>query len=283
MRKLLLISLFLIPLALRAETKVPPEKELKTMVRDTLLAFNKGVQEKNFSSFYKQELATLFRNQMSLEKFTTAFESFFEKKGYDLSDVAKSDPVFDETPKLDSNGVLALNGSYPTRPNKIAFKLKYLFEKSAWKIVGINVQVSPVIENTGKAPSEKEARALALDSLLAFNQSIQEKNFESFHQQIGTIWRNEITPEKLKQIFQPFIDKEVDLSPIKKVQPKFETRPAINADGMLELNGSYPTKPSKVVFKLKYVYELAEWKLVAINVNLTKNTEAAGKTDDDDE
>jgi hypothetical protein len=282
MRKLLLISLFLIPLALRAETKVPPEKELKTMVRDTLLAFNKGVQEKNFSSFYKQELATLFRNQMSLEKFTTAFESFFEKKGYDLSDVAKSDPVFDETPKLDSNGVLALNGSYPTRPNKIAFKLKYLFEKSAWKIVGINVQVSPVIENTGKAPSEKEARALALDSLMAFNQSIQEKNFESFHQQIGTIWRNEITPEKLKQIFQPFIDKGVDLSPIKKVQPKFETRPAINADGMLELNGSYPTQPSKVVFKLKYVYELAEWKLVAINVNLTKNTDRAEKTDDDE-
>lgn len=282
MRKLLLISLLLIPLALRAETKVPPEKELKTMVRDTLLAFNKGIQEKNFSNFYKQELATLFRNQMSLEKFTTAFQSFFEKKGYDLSDVANADPVFEEAPKLDNDGVLAVNGYYPTRPNKITFKLKYLFEKSAWKIVGINVQVYPVIENTGKLPSEKEARELALASLMAFNQSLQEKSFESFHQQIGTIWRNEITPEKLKQIFQPFIDKEVDISSIKKVQPKFETKPAINADGMLELDGSYPTQPSKVVFKLKYVYELAEWKLVAINVNLTKNTDRADKTDDDE-
>lgn len=61
----------------RAETRIPPEKELKAMVRDRLLAFNKGVQAKNFSSFYKQDLATLFRDQMSLEKFTEAFQSSF--------------------------------------------------------------------------------------------------------------------------------------------------------------------------------------------------------------
>ncbi|MEY2494649.1 MAG: hypothetical protein QOJ45_1141 [Verrucomicrobiota bacterium] len=282
MRKLLLISLLLIPLVLRAETKVPPEKELKAMVRDTLLAFNKGIQEKNFSSFYKQELAALFRDQMSLEKFTEAFKSFFEKKGYDLSGVAKSEPVFDEPPSINSDGVLVVNGYYPTRPNKITFKLKYLSEKGAWKIVGINVQVFPVIENTGKAPSEKEAKALALDSLMAFNQSLQEKNFDSFHQQLGTIWRKEVTPEKLQEIFQSFIDKDVDISPIKKVQPKFETKPAINDDGMLVLKGSYPTQPSKVVFTLKYVYETESWKLVGINVVLTKNADRADKTDDDE-
>ena len=282
MRKLLLISLLLIPLVLRAETKVPPEKELKAMVRDTLLAFNKGVQAKNFSSFYKQEMAALFRDQMSLEKFTAAFQSFFEKKGYDLSEVANSEPVFDEAPSLDNDGVLAVNGYYPTRPNKITFKLKYLSEKGAWKILGINVQMYPVIENTGKAPSEKEAKALALDSLMAFNQSLQEKNFDSFYEQIGTLWRNEITSQKLKEIFQSFIDKDVDISSIKKVQPKFESKPAINEDGMLVLKGSYPTQPSKVVFTLKYVYELESWKLVGINVVLTKNADRADKTDDDE-
>lgn len=282
MRKLFLISLLLIPLMLRAETKVPPEKEVKTMVRDTLLAFNKGVQEKNFSNFYKQDLAALFRNQMSLEKFTEAFKAFFEKKEYDLADVAKSEPVFDAPPSINSDGVLVVNGYYPTRPNKITFKLQYFSEKGAWKIVGINVQMFPVIENTGKAPSEKEAKALALESLLAFNQSLQEKNFDSFYEQIGTIWRKEITSQKLKEIFQPFIDKDVDISSIKKVQPKFETKPAISEDGVLVLKGEYPTQPSKVVFTLKYMYELESWKLVGINVVLTKNADRADKTDDDE-
>ena len=84
MRKLLLISLLFIPLALRADAqKVPPEKELKTMVRDSLLAFNEAVQEKNFAGFHKHELATLFRDQMPLEKFSNAFQVFLEK-GYDI-------------------------------------------------------------------------------------------------------------------------------------------------------------------------------------------------------
>jgi len=282
MRKILLLSLLLIPLVLRAETeKIPPEKELKTLVRNSLLAFNKGVQEKNFTGFYKEELASVFREQMSPEKFTTAFESFFEKKGYDLSGVAKSEPVFDEPPAIDSNGVLILNGHYPTRPNKITFTLKYLGEKTVWKLVGINVQVAPVVENTGTLPSEKELKALALGSLMAFNQSIQEKNFDDFYQQIAKLWRDETTAGKLKEIFQSFIDKEVDLSPISKVQPKFEEKPAINESGMLILKGSYPTQSSKVVFTLKYVYEDAAWKLVGINVNLTKNETKTEKTDDE--
>ena len=85
------------------------------MARDSLLSFNKAVQEKSFDTFYKQELASIFREQMTLEKFTAAFQSFFGK-GYDISDIAKSEPVFDDPPAIDSDGMLALKGVYPTRP-----------------------------------------------------------------------------------------------------------------------------------------------------------------------
>lgn len=270
MRKLLLLSLLFISLGLRADAqKVPPDKELKTMARDSLLAFNEAVQEKNFAGFYKHELATVFRDQTSLEKFSAVFKEFIDK-GYDISNIAKSEPVFDEPAKIDNNGVLALSGSYPTKPNKVIFKLKYLQEKSAWKMVGINVQVLPFVEKTGPVPTEKEAKRLALDSLLAFNKALQAKNFDSFYERIAKLWQAQTTSAKLKEIFQPFLDQEAHISGIADVEPTFDSKPAIDSDGFLLLKGSYPTQPSKVFFELRYVYEEETWELVGINVNLKR-------------
>ena len=279
MRKLLLIPLLLISLAVRADAqKVPPEKELKTLVRDSLLAFNDAVQEKSFAGFYKHELATAFRDQMSLEKLSTAFQPFLEK-GYDISNIKNSEPVFDESPAIDNNGVLTATGSYPTRPNKVTFKLRYLQEKSAWKLVGINVQVVPFVDKTGPVPSEAEAKRLALDSLLAFNKALRAKSFDSFYAQTAKLWQADTTPAKLKEIFEPFIAQDVSISGIADVEPVFAAKPAIDEDGLLVLKGSYPTNPSKVLFELKYVYEEGDWKLVGINVNLKKGADNKKGTD----
>lgn len=290
MRKILLITLLLISLALRADAqKVPPETELKTMVRASLLAFNDAVQEKSFAGFHKHELSTPFREQMPLEKFSNAFQVFLDK-GYDISNIAKSEPVFDAPASIDSNGVLAVTGSYPTRPNKVTFKLKYLQEKSAWKLLGINVQVVPFVEKTGPVPTEKEAKRLVLDSLLAFNKALRTKNFDSFYGKIAKLWQAQTTSAKLKEIFQAFIAQDADISSIEEVEPVFDSKPAIDNDGFLVLKGSYPTQPSQVFFELKYVYEDETWELVGINVNLKKGTGAGREkalkkpdADDDDE
>lgn len=280
MRKLLLIPLLLISLALPGKAqKVPPEKELKTLVRDSLLAFNDAVQEKSFAGFYKHELATAFHDQMSLEKLSTAFQPFLDK-GYDISNIKQSEPVFDDSPAIDNNGVLTMTGSYPTRPNKVTFKLRYLQEKSAWKLVGINVQVIPFVEKTGPVPSEGEAKRLALDSLLAFNKALRTKSFDRFYAQTAKLWQADTTAAKLKEIFEPFIAQDVDISGIADVDPLFDSKPAINDDGLLVLKGSYAAAPNEVLFELKYVYEEGDWKLVGINVNLKKgadNKKGAGK------
>ena len=276
MRKLFLIPLLLIALVLRVEAqKAPPDRELKNMVRDTLIAFNEAVQDKNFAGFHKHELATVFREQMSVEKFSNVFKEFTEK-GYDISNIAKSEPVFDEPAKIDNNGVLVVKGSYPTKPNKVIFTLKYLQEKSAWKLVGINVHVLPFVEKTGPLPTEKEAQRLAQDSLLAFNKALQAKNFDSFYRQIAKLWQAQTTSPKLKEIFQPFINDGADISNIAEAEPDFDTKPAIDSDGFLVLKGSYAVQPRTVFFELKYVYEDELWELVGINVNL-KNASGANK------
>lgn len=290
MRKLLLLSLLFIPLVLHGEIPtLPKNKELKALAFDSLFAFNKAVQEKSFAHFHEERLSSLFRKQFPLEKFTVAFQVFIDK-GYDISNIAKSEPVFDIPPAIDSDGLLVLQGHYPTRPNKVTFKLTYVYESSAWKLLGINVQAIPFVENAGKVPTDKELKKLALDSLLLFNVAIQTKSFEDFYSHTAKLWQKEVTPEKLLEIFQSFIDKKINIALIVKEEPAFEGTPAVNEDGFLVIKGSYPTQPSKVFFELKYVYEDESWKLVAINVQVKPTADKADKKgkekksgDDDDE
>ena len=284
MRKLLILSLLLLPLVFHgAGPKLLPDKELKALVFDSLFAFNKAVQEKNFAQFHEERLSPQFRKQFPLEKFTAAFQVFIDK-GYDISNIAKSEPVFDIPPAIDSDGLLVLKGHYPTRPNKVTFELTYIYESSAWKLLGINVQAVPFVENTGKVPTNKELKALALDSLLLFNVAIQTRSFEDFYGHIAKLWQKEVTPEKLLEIFQSFIDKEINIAPIAKLDPTFEGTPAVNEDGLLVIRGSYPMQPTKVFFQLKYLYENEAWKLVGINVQVKPTADKGDKkTDEDDD
>gem|GEM_PF-634647 len=288
MRKLLILSLLLFPIALQAETpKLPKDKELKALVFDSLFAFNKGVQEKSFAQFHSDRLSPLFQKQFPLDKFTELFQAFIDK-GYDISNIAKSEPVFDEPPAINSDGLLVLKGHYSTRPNKVTFKLTYIYESSVWKLFGVNVQVVPV-ENTASVPADKELKKLALDSLLLFNVAIQTRSFDDFHDKIAKLWQKEITPEKLLESFQSFIDKKINIALIVKEEPAFAEPPATNEDGFLVLKGSYPTRPSKVNFELKYTSEDDNWKLVGINVQVKPAADDATKkgknkkADDDDE
>jgi hypothetical protein len=282
MRKLLILTLLFVPLVLQGETPaMPKDKELKALVFDSLFAFNKGVQEKSFATFHKERLSSPFREQYSLEKFTATFQVFLDK-GYDISNIAKSEPVFDAPPAINDDGVLVLKGHYPTRPNTVTFELKYVYESSAWKILAIDVRVVPFVENTGLVPTNKELKKLALDSLLLFNVAVQTKDFEKFYDKTAKVWQKETTPEKLLEIFQSFIDKEINLAPIARLDPTFNGAPAINEDGFLVIKGFYPTQPSKVSFELKYADENESWKLVGINVQVKPTADKSDKKDKED-
>ena len=266
----------------RAGALKRPPNERSVLARDTLLAFNQAVQEKSFAGFYREQTSATFRKQFTLQKFSEAFQVFIEKE-YDISNIAKAEPVFDPAPAVDKDGVLLLKGHYATRPNKVTFLLRYLREGSNWKVLGINVQAVPFVENTGKVPSDKEVKGLVLDTLLAFNKAVQSESFENFYARISELWRKETTPEKLMAIFQTFVDKNINIAEISKLDPVFDEPPAINADGFLVAKGFYAPEGRKVFFELKYVDQDAAWKLIGINVNVKPVTDKLGKKSADDE
>ena len=119
-----------------------------------------------------------------------------------------------------------------------------------------------------KIPSEVELKAMTLESLLDFNKSVQAGDFTVLYDSLSKIWQDQTTPAKLKALFQSFVDKEIDISPIKKVEPVFNKPAEIDSDEVLIVRGYYPTKPKRVIFQLKYYSENSNWKLVGIKIDV---------------
>ncbi|MEY2537362.1 MAG: hypothetical protein QOG67_1102 [Verrucomicrobiota bacterium] len=106
-------------------------------------------------------------------------------------------------------------------------------------------------------------------SLLSFGRAVKKKDFSRFYEDVASVWQKQTSPEKLEEAFSDFLDKGIDLpSVVKEMEPVFNHPAAIGADGVLLIQGYYPTTPNRVIFKLKYLNEEGEWKLVGINVNL---------------
>ena len=262
-----LVSLLLWPtFALAALPPTPPDAELKTLARESLLNFNQMVQTKDSTAFH-QSISKLWQDQITPKKLEEVFQSFIDQK-IDLTVVAKAEPAFASPPAINGDGLLVLEGTYSNAPGQIDFRLKYVYEKPAWKLFGIKVNVSPTGVVSNKLPSETEAADLVRTSLLAFNEAVQEKDFTSLHQTIATVWKGQTTPEKLEAVFQSFIDQEINLALIESMTPKFDKPPTLNDDGVLVLQGNYPTRPSALRFDLGYLSEDSAWKLVKIKVDV---------------
>jgi len=121
----------------KAEKTIPPLAELNRMAQNSVVLLGTAINTDNYNPFYKQ-ISKIWQSQITVEKFHKIFNTFKEK-GYDLTLAKGSTPVFDEAPAFDKNGLLHLNGEFPTKPYSIQFKLTYHYEYPQWKLFGINV------------------------------------------------------------------------------------------------------------------------------------------------
>ena len=152
----------------------------------------------------------------------------------------------------------------------IPLRMDLMKESGTWRVYSLSApRAGAAVENRGRTvPSDAELKALALDSLMAFNKGIQAKSFVEFHKGISIMWQKQITPEQLSEAFRTFVENELDLTPIQNLTPTFDSPASVNADGVLVLAGTYPSEPKKMHFTLKYVAENFAWKLIGINVEI---------------
>ncbi len=130
----------------------------------------------------------------------------------------------------------------------------------------------PEAVSTDILPSEDEAKALAYQTILKFNEAIQINNFGPFYEQVSNAWKQQTTAAKLAEAFQVFVESGVSFGNIQKDQAELTVAPAVTSEGLLDVRGMFPSNDLEIGFELKYIQERGQWRLFAINVNLRRKS-----------
>ena len=117
---------------------LPPQQRLTALAADTMDAFAESVKRGNFDAFYAAASNHL-KVQTTSPKLLQAFRGY--SKVGELDQLKRLPPVLEKGIYLDREGLLRLDGYCPTQPEKTTFALTYIYEQTAWKLIGINVSM----------------------------------------------------------------------------------------------------------------------------------------------
>jgi hypothetical protein len=127
-------------------------------------------------------------------------------------------------------------------------------------------------------PGQTELDNLVHKTMAQLNEAVVSQDFHAFYTGISQQWKSGkrltgqnlggVTESILKDHFQGFIDKKIDLSAVAGLPPVYDQNPHIDEDGMLDVQGHFNAPQSRVEFAFEYAYELPSWKLVSIEVGI---------------
>ena len=119
---------------------VPNDDEIRRLVNETMDKFNECLHERDFKPFYDY-CSTQWQSKTTEEQVYRAFKPYLDNNAT-LDATKDMKAIFDEPPRLNSDGYLSVNGYYPTE-HRVVFRLQYVFELPKWKIVGITLSIQP--------------------------------------------------------------------------------------------------------------------------------------------
>lgn len=131
-------------------------------------------------------------------------------------------------------------------------------------------ELSRDVKATKSAPSDEDLQRLMKTTMLDFNQAVQDQDFSAFYKRISKVWQKQITPEKLEEVFKPFMVAKFNVDSIRDMEAEITKGLNIKWSRVvksMEVNGTYPTKPRAAKVQLKYIEEDGLWKLFGINVD----------------
>jgi hypothetical protein len=203
-----------------------------------------------------KEAAPLFRQRQSLGAFRLAAKRF----GIDRYASASWNSRETTGRRTILKGTIKLRGG-----QEFPAEVGLLKVGDTWRVYGMTFPSGGM--SGGDLPPRAEIEALVQRTLLDFNEAVRNKDFKPFHAKLSRAMRDKYTAAQIQGVFHGFIERGIDLAPIKGVQPQFDPAPKLNR-GALEAKGRYPTRPSEVLFDLRYVKENGAWRIIAINVRV---------------
>lgn len=148
--------------------------------------------------------------------------------------------------------------------------MTFVKEGGVWRIQNLSIKPAGVVSfgQTRDIPEERELINMTHDVVVVFSRSLKARSLEAFHAAISERWRRDQTVEQLEAAFKPFLDAELDLTPVEALTPVFDNEPAIGTNGWLIVTGYYDVGAERLLFEQSFVPEGFGWKLVGLSVNV---------------
>lgn len=119
-----------------------------------------------------------------------------------------------------------------------------------------------------KIPSAFLQEILIKTSLLTLNDANITGNYTVLHAKLSKPFREQFSPDKLKQAFKPLADQKLDYGLIAGKPPVATSEAEIDSRGRLILRGYFDTRPSRLNYDLAFVPSEGEWKPIRLNVDI---------------
>lgn len=103
-------------------------------------------------------------------------------------------------------------------------------------------------------------------TLIAYSQANVTGNYSVLRDLAAPSFQQTNTAARLSEIFQNERKKNLDLSPVVLLRPELMRQPFIDAQGLLNVEGYFPSKPQMVHFMLVFQNIGERWRLVALGV-----------------
>ncbi len=117
-------------------------------------------------------------------------------------------------------------------------------------------------------PSPEMQEVLVKTTLLSFNDANITGNYAVLHSKLSKPFRDQFSPDKLKETFKDFVEKHVIIDPIASKPLVVTTETKLDENGVMRMDGYFNTTPKKVKYKLGFIPSDGEWKAIGINVNV---------------
>src|SRR5207253_10378816 len=66
-------------------------------------------------------------------------------------------------------------------------------------------------ESSTEVPDKDELKSMIEASLFSFGRAVKKEDFSEFYGETARLWQKQTTPEKLRDAFKDFLNKEIDL------------------------------------------------------------------------
>lgn len=118
--------------------QLPSHAQMLVLIRSTLSALDQA-NSTGYYFVFAGLASEPFRRTNAPSAVGQAFEGY-RAKGVSFSPVLVLDPVFSQPPAV-RDGELRMTGYFPSQPDQIGFDLRYRYERSQWRLSGIDMQM----------------------------------------------------------------------------------------------------------------------------------------------